>query len=243
MIYELLLGGVLSSVLIPLLVKAEEEDEDGGVAYTQRLLSIATAALAAMTLAGGRRRAAGSPPLSCRPGSQRELTGIFATLLLPEIFFYGLGAMFIAVLNIKHVYGPGAWSPLLNNVIMIVTIGVFWLLPGPDTLEPGTITTAQMLVLGIGTTLGIAGAGPRAGPGAAPHRFPLAVAVPGPARREPDGCRRSARSPGGCSATSWSARSASRSSSGSATTTADSPSSPTPTCCSRCPTASSSSPC
>ena len=50
MVYELLLGGVLSSVLIPLLVHAQEDDADGGVAYTQRLLSIATAALGAMTL-------------------------------------------------------------------------------------------------------------------------------------------------------------------------------------------------
>ncbi len=155
MIYELLLGGVLSSVLIPLLVKAEDEDEDGGLAYTQRLLSIATAALGVMTLlvvAAAPWIAAAFVP----PGSGRELTGVFATLLLPEIFFYGLGAMFMAVLNIKHVYGPGAWAPLLNNVIMMVTVLVFWLLPGPASLNPATMTTAQVLVIGVGTTLGIA---------------------------------------------------------------------------------------
>lgn len=155
MIYELLLGGVLSSVLIPLLVKAEAEDEDGGLAYTQRLLSIATAALGVMTLLV----VAAAPWISAAfvsAGPQRNLTTIFATLLLPEIFFYGLGAMFMAVLNIKHVYGPGAWAPLLNNVVMIVTVGVFWLVPGPKTLTPSSMTTTQVLVIGIGTTLGIA---------------------------------------------------------------------------------------
>lgn len=155
MIYELLLGGVLSSILIPLLVKAEAEDEDGGLAYTQRLLSIATAALGAMTLLV----VAAAPWISAAfvsRGPQRDLTTVFATLLLPEIFFYGLGAMFMAVLNIKHVYGPGAWSPLLNNVVMIVTVGVFWLVPGPTTLNPSSMTTTQILVIGIGTTLGIA---------------------------------------------------------------------------------------
>jgi putative peptidoglycan lipid II flippase len=155
MIYELLLGGVLSSVLIPLLVHAETEDEDGGLAYTQRLLSIATAALGAMTLAV----VALAPWIAAvfvHAGPQRELTGIFATLLLPEIFFYGLGAMFMAVLNIKHVYGPGAWAPVLNNVVMMLTVLVFWALPGPKTLNPSTMTTAQILVIGIGTTLGIA---------------------------------------------------------------------------------------
>ncbi|WP_375490631.1 murein biosynthesis integral membrane protein MurJ [uncultured Jatrophihabitans sp.] len=155
MIYELLLGGVLSSVLIPLLIQAESEDEDDGLAYTQRLLSIATVALGVMTLLV----TLAAPWIAAAfvdAGPQRQLTSIFATLLLPEIFFYGVGAMFMAVLNIKHVYGPGAWAPLLNNVVLMVTIGVFWLLPGPATLNPSTMTTAQVLVVGIGTTLGIA---------------------------------------------------------------------------------------
>ena len=154
MIYELLLGGVLSSVLIPLLVHAESEDEDGGLAYTQRLLSLAVASLGAMTLVV----VAAAPWIAAvfvPAGSQRELTSIFATLLLPEIFFYGIGAMFMAVLNIKHVYGPGAWSPVLNNVVMMVTVLVFWALPGPNSLDPSSITNPQILVIGIGTTLGI----------------------------------------------------------------------------------------
>jgi putative peptidoglycan lipid II flippase len=155
MIYELLLGGVLSSVLIPLLVHAESEDDDGGLAYTQRLLSLAVASLGAMTLVV----VAAAPWIAAvfvPAGSQRELTSIFATLLLPEIFFYGLGAMFMAVLNIKHVYGPGAWSPVLNNVVMMLTVLLFWTLPGPKTLDPSSMTNAQILVIGIGTTLGIA---------------------------------------------------------------------------------------
>ncbi len=154
MVYELLLGGVLSSVLIPLLVRAQDDDDDHGVAYTQRLLSVATAALGVVTLVA----------VLCAPliasgfvssGPKRELTSQFATLLLPEIFFYGLGAMFMAVLNIRHSYAPGAWSPVLNNVVMIVTIATFFALPGPHTLSPSSITTAQVLVVGIGTTLGI----------------------------------------------------------------------------------------
>ena len=155
MVYELLLGGVLSSVLIPLLVHAQAEDEDEGVAYTQRLLSLAAAALGVLTLIA----VAAAPWIAgafVPAGAQRGLTSLFATLLLPEIFFYGLGAMFMAVLNIKQVYGPGAWSPVLNNLIMIGTVLVFWALPGPTTLTPANMTTAQILVLGIGTTLGIA---------------------------------------------------------------------------------------
>lgn len=155
MVYELLLGGVLSSVLIPLLVGAQEQDDDGGLAYTQRLLSIGSAVLGALTLV-----ATACAPLIAAAfvtdPDERGLTSTWATLLLPEIFFYGLGAMFIAVLNIRHVFAPGAWAPVLNNVIMIATLVIYWLLPGPVTLDPRSITTAQILVIGIGTTLGIA---------------------------------------------------------------------------------------
>jgi putative peptidoglycan lipid II flippase len=155
MVYELLLGGVLSSVFVPLLVGAQERDEDEGVGYAQRLLSIGTAALAVITVLA----------VLCAPllaaafvpaGDERSLTSIFATLLLPEIFFYGLGAMLMALLNVRNSYGPAAWSPALNNVVMIVTIIVFWILPGPKTLTASTMTTPQVLVIGIGTTLGIA---------------------------------------------------------------------------------------
>ena len=227
---------------IPLLVHAQVEDDDEGMAYTQRLLSIAAVALGVMTVI-----AVAAAPLIAgffvAPGAQRHLTTEFATLLLPEIFFYGLGALFTAVLNVRHVYGPGAWAPVLNNVIMIVTIVIFWVMPGPDDLNLATITTAQVLVLGIGTTLGIAA------PGAGAHPVPAAGRASGgngDSARVPTrsaGCARSARWPVGCSATSSRARSASRSSRRSVWRSAGSASSPRSTCCSRCPTGSSSSRC
>ena len=49
-VYELLLGGVLTSVMVPLLVRAQTEDADGGEAYTRRLLTVAGAVLALATL-------------------------------------------------------------------------------------------------------------------------------------------------------------------------------------------------
>ena len=154
MVYELLLGGVLTSVLIPVLVKAQQDDADRGVAYTQRLLSIATAGLACATLlavlaAPWLIGIFGGPP------QYRSVAALWATLLLPEIFFYGLGAMFAAILNSRHVYGWPAWAPVMNNVITICAALLFLLVPGPRNLSTGTITNTQILVLGIGTTLGV----------------------------------------------------------------------------------------
>src|SRR6266545_506757 len=50
MVYELLLGGILTSVLVPQLVRARETDPDRGQAFAQRLLTLAVIALGAATL-------------------------------------------------------------------------------------------------------------------------------------------------------------------------------------------------
>src|SRR3954454_20304735 len=39
-VYELVLGGILPSVLVPVLVRAAKDDADAGEAYAQRLLSL-----------------------------------------------------------------------------------------------------------------------------------------------------------------------------------------------------------
>ncbi|MGI8665152.1 MAG: lipid II flippase MurJ, partial [Jatrophihabitans sp.] len=129
MVYELLLGGVLTSVIIPVLVRAQTEDTDRGQAYTQRLLSIATVGLGGSTLL-----AVLAAPLLIKifggPVQYQSVAAVWATLLLPEIFFYGLGAMFSAVLNSRHVYGWPAWAPVLNNIITIAAAMLFLFVPG-----------------------------------------------------------------------------------------------------------------
>jgi putative peptidoglycan lipid II flippase len=156
-IYELLIGGVLSSVLIPLLVRAQTEDEDGGDTYTRRLLTLAGSALLLATLV-----AMAAAPLitsiyvsSAADAAASPLTTAFAYLLLPQIFFYGLGALLGAVLNSRGVFGPFAWAPVLNNVVVLVVLGVFALVPGQISLDPVQMGEPKLLVLGIGTTLGI----------------------------------------------------------------------------------------
>jgi putative peptidoglycan lipid II flippase len=156
-VYELLLGGVLTSVMVPLLVRAQTEDADGGDAYTRRLLTVAGAALALATVA-----AMAAAPLLTRlylgdgtGPANPQLATAFAWLLLPQIFFYGLGALLGALLNTRGVFGPFAWAPVLNNVVVLAVLAVFVALPGRISLDPVRMGEPKLLVLGLGTTLGI----------------------------------------------------------------------------------------
>ncbi|WP_254781519.1 murein biosynthesis integral membrane protein MurJ [Modestobacter sp. DSM 44400] len=156
-VYELLLGGVLTSVVVPLLVNAQEKHPDGGVRYTQRLLTLATVGLAALTVVA----VLAAPALTWLMGirddpGQVELANWLARILLVEIVFYGVGALATAVLNARQVFGPPAWAPVLNNVVVIATGILFLLAAGPGELTPLSITTGQVWLLGIGTTVGIA---------------------------------------------------------------------------------------
>jgi putative peptidoglycan lipid II flippase len=157
MVYELLLGGVLASVIIPQLVRARQRDSDGGEAYAQRLLSLAVVFLAVATVLA----VAAAPVLTWILATNaeppdRELITHFARLMLPAVFFYGLAALFAAILNTRGHYAAPMWTPILNNIVVIAVAGVFLLLPGSGRqLSPETITTVQVLTLGLGTTLGI----------------------------------------------------------------------------------------
>src|SRR5262249_40280447 len=89
------------------------------------------------------------------PHASTALATAFAYLLLPEILFYGLAALIGAVLNSRGVFGPPAWAPVANNLVLIVVITTYMITPGRISLRPGLMGEPKLWVLGVGTTLGI----------------------------------------------------------------------------------------
>jgi putative peptidoglycan lipid II flippase len=156
-IYELLLGGILSSVLIPLLVRRRKADPDGGQAYTQKLLTFAVVGLGIATLL----MVAAAPlitALQATKGTEQyqHLVTLFAYLILPIIFFTGLSALIGAVLNVRGHFAAPMWAPILNNLVVIATCGVFIAVFGTAKgLAPEDMTPGQILLIGGGTLLGM----------------------------------------------------------------------------------------
>ena len=158
MIYELVLGGTLTSVLVPLIVRARNRDADQGEAFTQRLLTLAVVVLAAATACV----VAAAPLMSGLMAEpyNRDLVTQLSYLMLPAIFFYGLSALFQAVLNTRdHFFAP-MWAPILNNIVVIVVGGSFFVLYAADLaaghkLAVADVTTPMVLLLGAGTTCGL----------------------------------------------------------------------------------------
>jgi len=157
-IYELLLGGILSSVLIPLLVRRRKADPDRGQAYTQKLLTFAVVALGIATLLV----VAAAPVITAiqsgngTSAQYRNLVTAFAYLILPIIFFTGLSALIGAVLNVRGHFAAPTWAPILNNLVVIATCGVFIGVFGTTKgFTPADMTPGRIALIGGGTLLGM----------------------------------------------------------------------------------------
>jgi putative peptidoglycan lipid II flippase len=156
MIAALVLEATFTAIFVPVLARAERDDADGGTAFVRRLLTLATALLFIATVIS----VVAAPllvhlMLGDDPQVNRSLTTAFAYLLLPQIIFYGLSSVFMAILNTRNVFGPPAWAPVVNNIVAIATLGLYVLVPGELSLDPVEMGNGKLLVLGIGTTLGV----------------------------------------------------------------------------------------
>jgi len=156
LIAALVLEATFTAIFVPVLARAERDDPDGGTAFVRRLVTLATALLVVVTLLS-----VAAAPLLVRlmlgsdPQVNRALTTAFAYLLLPQVLFYGLSSVFMAILNTRNVFGPPAWAPVINNIVAIVTLVLYLIVPGELSIDPVEMGNAKLLVLGIGTTLGV----------------------------------------------------------------------------------------
>jgi putative peptidoglycan lipid II flippase len=90
-----------------------------------------------------------------------DLANGLALLLLPQIFFYGIAALFGAILNTKEKFGVPAWAPVANNLV-VIGVGIALLMTTSDPQNVADVngaltglTRQQFLILGLGTTAGI----------------------------------------------------------------------------------------
>ena len=156
LVAALVLEATFTAIFVPVLARAERDDADGGTAFVRRLVTLATTLLVVTTVLS----VAGAPllvrlMLGDDPKVNAPLTTAFAYLLLPQVIFYGLSSVFMAILNNRNHFAAPAWAPVVNNVVAIGTLGLYVLVPGELSVDPVRMGNAKLLVLGVGTTLGV----------------------------------------------------------------------------------------
>lgn len=152
-LYNLIIGGALTAVFVPQMVRAIREP-DGGSAFISRLVTATSVMLATLVLISIL-----AAPLLVRVFASSyvgrpefNLTVLFMRYCLPQIFFMGLFALLGQVANSKGKFGPMMWAPVFNNVVVI---GVFaYFLHISKGWKVSTISNSDATWLGVGTTVG-----------------------------------------------------------------------------------------
>jgi putative peptidoglycan lipid II flippase len=161
-LYILFAGGALNTVLVPQIVRAVKNDRDRGEAYTNRIMTaflILVAAVTVLLVIGARfvawvysGPAWQAPAVAAQYSSMVTLTA----LCLPQVFFYGAFFLGGQVLNARDAFGPMMWAPIANNIVQVIVLITYASVWGSQTDTSQPFTTGQVLLLGLGSVLGLA---------------------------------------------------------------------------------------
>ena len=158
-IYELILGGVLTSVFVPVFVELlENEGPERAWAVASAIINVSIAVLTGIAILGVLVAPLIADVYTYRLGAEQAAIAqpamaFLLRLFLPQIVFYGLAAIIAGLLNAHKRFGPPMYTPVLNNLTVIAAFLAFYQLYGRVQLE--SITTTQLLVIGLGTTAGV----------------------------------------------------------------------------------------
>jgi len=156
-LYNLLVGGALTAIFIPQLVRSLDH-EDGGDSFTSRLvttISIILFILVALGMIFAPTLVRLYAPEFFTAGfeAEKEIAIAFTRYCLPQIFFLGLFTMFGQVANARGSFGPLMWAPIANNLVGIMLFGGFLLFA--PSIDINNITSLQIQILGWGTTFAV----------------------------------------------------------------------------------------
>jgi putative peptidoglycan lipid II flippase len=161
-VYELVVGGVLSATLVPVFVRLNTtSDEDEAWRGTSAVATVVGAAVVVLSLV-----LVLAAPLFIRlytfsntgatADDQRAVATFLLRLFAPQVAFYGLVTVSTALLHAHRRFALPMFAPILNN---LVVIGVLLALPHVATslaLADLARDRGALMWLGLGTTAGVA---------------------------------------------------------------------------------------
>jgi putative peptidoglycan lipid II flippase len=163
-LYELLLGGILTATLVPVFVSSIKDRDEHAISavFTTALTAITAFTVLTMVCAPfvARLLAIRSSDNARLHAAQVHVFVIFLLCFMPQMIFYGFTALASALLNAKRRFVAAAFAPVVNNLIVIAMLTVFAIRTTHDRARWIDVTRVRndsrlLLLLGAGTTAGI----------------------------------------------------------------------------------------
>ena len=160
-LYDLLLGGIIASTIVPVFSsRLATNFKEKAWQSISAVVTISIATLGLLTVAFELVSPFIIDAYSFdRSANASQQTVILATQLLrlfaPQLFFYGAVAMLNSTLYSRGHFSTPAFAPIFNNAFSILVLVVFAVLYPHHTVASVVTHPIQMLILGVGTTLGV----------------------------------------------------------------------------------------
>ncbi|HEX2295754.1 MAG TPA: murein biosynthesis integral membrane protein MurJ [Actinomycetota bacterium] len=157
-LYELVLGGVITAVFVPIFVEIldgrKEGERDVSGIVNVCLVGLTVIALLGILAAPLIARFYSTSLSGAEAEAQQRAITTLLRFFLPQIPLYGLYFLGSAFMNVRRKFVLPMFTPIVNNLVLIAVLVAFAVLYGKVDLEH--VTTAQLALLGIGTTASVA---------------------------------------------------------------------------------------
>ncbi|HEV3328960.1 MAG TPA: murein biosynthesis integral membrane protein MurJ [Acidimicrobiales bacterium] len=168
MLYDVVLGGIATATFVPVFVERLHRDGERrawrsiSAVVTISTVVLVVASVAAFALAPWIIDAftafnhLGNTRSPLELAQQRDVATSLLRWFSPQILFYGLLSLSTALLNVRGRFGAPAWVPIVNNLVCIGVLLWFGAIDPAPSLASVTANPNQIVLLGLGTTAGVA---------------------------------------------------------------------------------------
>ena len=162
-VFDVVAGGALSSLAVPVLARPVEQGDD---ATADRIASalltwvlLLLLPITALGLALARPIMdvlVGNGHPGCPATAEQVVGARMLLVFMPQVLLYGAGVVFIGVLQAHRRFLGPAVAPLLSSLVVIGSYGLFAAVADRRETGLSTLTRHHELILSVGTTLGVA---------------------------------------------------------------------------------------
>ena len=159
-IYDIVLGGALASVVVPVLAGPAGRAGDSARQISSALLTWTVVLLVPVSVVVA---VAAHPIVSVLLGnaggcSRAEMAGVGTRMLIvfaPQVLFYGLAVVLYGILQSHRRFGAPALAPLLSSLVVVGAYAGFGVIGGAYVNRLHDLPPSAEYLLSGGTTLGV----------------------------------------------------------------------------------------
>jgi putative peptidoglycan lipid II flippase len=161
-VFDIVAGGALSSLVVPVLAGPVAAGDRVGVdRITSALLTWGASILVPVAIVGAflvhpmMRLLVGNGRPGCSAAAEVAVGSRMLLVFMPQVVLYGLAVILVGVLQAHRRFLGPAFGPLLSSLVVASTYGVFAAVSSRRETDLSTLTRGHELVLSVGTTLGV----------------------------------------------------------------------------------------